>query len=250
MTPKNKWLLDLDVGNTRTKWRLSLGGENIAEGFSAGGSESLEGELERHTRELHRCRLSNVAGPERASEIAAWLNLRWGIEVESAVVSAESCGVSNSYQQPQQLGVDRWLAAIAAYNTCRQACLVVDCGSAVTVELLSSEGCHIGGYIVPGLGLMRRSLFQDTDAVKVEAADIPEALKAGVCTKDAVNNGLLLMVIGLIEKAMEELQAIEPDVVPGLIITGGDGAAIIPFLPPGAVLNDGLVMDGLAVLMP
>jgi len=242
--------LDIDAGNTRLKWRLSLGEQVLASGSTDATFSVLDEEIERLGFGLGRCRLASVAGDALVASIKAWVRERYGVKVEEAKVEAEACGLVNSYERPESMGVDRWLAAVAAFAQCRSACLVVDCGSALTVELISADGHHRGGYIVPGLGLMRRSLFQDTDAVKVTAAPLAAALSAGKNTADAVNHGLVLMAVGLIEKALAELMAETSGAPPVLWVTGGDGKILMPYLPASSRLDEQLVLNGLARLIP
>jgi len=242
--------IDIDAGNTRLKWRLSQGAQVLASGSTDAAFRVVDEEIERLGLRLDRCRLASVAGDALVASVQAWALERYGVRVEEAKVEAEACGLVNSYEHPQHMGVDRWLAAVAAFAQCKAACLVVDCGSAVTVELVSAEGRHLGGYIVPGLRLMRRSLFQDTDAVKVTAAPLVANLSAGKNTADAVNHGLVLMVVGLIEKALAELTAETSGSPPVLWVTGGDGKMLMPYLPATSRFEEQLVLDGLARLIP
>ncbi len=250
MSLKGECCLDIDAGNTNLKWRLSLGGQVLASGRSDTTFSVIDEEIERLGCGLSRCRLASVAGDALVARVQAWVHGRYSVRVEEAKVGAEACGLVNSYKNPENMGVDRWLAAVAAFDQCKSACLVVDCGSAVTVELISGDGHHRGGYIVPGLGLMRRSLFQDTDAVKVVATPLATTLSAGKNTADAVNHGLVLMVVGLIEKALAELVAEASSPSPILWVTGGDGKMLMPHLPASSRFDEQLVLDGLARLIP
>ena len=222
----------------------------LASGSTDAAFRVIDEEIERLGLGLDRCRLASVAGDALVASVQAWALERYGVRVEEAKVEAEACGLVNSYERPEHMGVDRWLAAVAAFAQCKSACLVVDCGSAVTVELISARGRHLGGYIVPGLRLMRRSLFQDTDAVKVAAAPLVANLSAGKNTADAVNRGLVLMVVGLIEKALAELTAETSGPPPVLWVTGGDGKELMPFLPAPSRFEEQLVLDGLARIIP
>jgi len=222
----------------------------LASGRSDDTFSVIDEAIERLGYGLGRCRLASVAGDALVASILAWVRGRYDVGVEEAKVEAEACGLVNSYERPENMGVDRWLAAVAAFGQCKSACVVVDCGSAVTVELISGDGHHRGGYIVPGLGLMRRSLFQDTDAVKVVAAPLAATLSAGKNTADAVNHGLVLMVVGLIEKALAELVAETSGPPPALWVTGGDGKVLMPHLPVSSRFDEQLVLDGLARLIP
>lgn len=262
-------VLDIDMGNTRLKWRLMSGDKLVEQGaFSwadydsfapgAGATSSIWERVAPHCVSLGRVRVGSVAGAERNQALAAWVREKWGIETEFAQTSAAAAGVRNSYEDPSRMGVDRWLAAVAAYQRVAKACLVVDCGSAVTVELIDATGQHLGGYIVPGLRLMRRALFNDTDAVKVGSQPLPEVLAPGKDTAAAVNNGLPQMVLGLIERAYRQLELTQPgeaeDTAVQVLVTGGDGRVLIAHLDrsigENAEFVADLVLDGLAIVLP
>ena len=148
------------------------------------------------------------------------------------------------------MGVDRWLAVLAAYGEWQQACLIVDCGSAVTVDMVDNDGRHRGGYIAPGIQLMRRALFRDTDAVKVAALTPGSQVDPADNTADAVNRGLLLMVVGLVTEAHRWLMT-ECKTPVAVVVTGGDGEPVGAMLASiEAHIRPDLVLDGLALALP
>ncbi|AQQ68792.1 hypothetical protein Mag101_14985 [Microbulbifer agarilyticus] len=257
-------ILELDQGNTRGKWRLlrvapAGASQVVARGAFAPGpwwsAEHLPDAWFQHRPVQVRC--GNVAGAQVAHQIATRLKQEFAAPVAFAQVSPACAGVTCAYQEVGRLGVDRWLAILAAYARDNSPALVVDCGSAITLDLLGEGGQHLGGYIVPGLGLMRRALYSDTDAVKVdEVFSRGMSLAPGMNTEQAVNHGLPLMALGAIEMAQRELLRQLPSAqgaevaAPRLLFTGGDGP-FIASLPQsydrGAVeVLDELVMEGLA----
>lgn len=256
-------ILELDQGNTRCKWRLlnvagAQGARVIARGVIGGDVWRADSPLPDDWLRagIERVRVANVAGAERAQQIAERLRLVLGVEVEFARVTPRCGAVTCAYPEPQRLGVDRWLAVLAAHARDPAPALVVDCGSAVTLDLLGAQGVHLGGYIVPGLALMRRALYQDTDAVKV-AQEFASgmSLAPGCDTAAAVNRGLPLMVLGAVERALAELkQLVAPTAVPNIWLTGGD-AELFGTLEPLATelrhcMVEDLVMEGLALTNP
>lgn len=244
-------ILDLDLGNTRLKWRLSLGGGDYREGAvanSAGGLErlALEGKPD-------RVRIASVVNAEHRAEVVRFCRTRWQVRAEVASVQESCAGVQQGYADSSRLGVDRWLAFVAAFQLAPGGCVVVSCGTAVTVDLVTATGQHLGGYIVPGLQTMRTALFAGTSAVKLDKLVAPESLAPGTDTSSAVSRGLVLMIRGLVDSAIAELagQAGTPHVW----VSGGDGELIKPYLnPPFTSTNAGyrpnLVLDGLAIALP
>lgn len=245
-------VLDIDVGNTRLKWRYSSAGKIIAEGAIAHAHCRLD-ELPVPTDLLDRVRIASVVQGELLHGLLEVCRKQWQIEPEIAEVVQYCAGVTQGYSDPSRLGVDRWLALLAAYSSTRGACVVVSCGTAVTVDLVTDRGVHLGGYIVPGLELMRAALFSGTSAVQLEKIDQPGSLAPGKDTASAVSRGLVLMVKGLVESA--ELDLRNQGRAPKIIITGGDSELILPFLiepilSTKAVSRPNLVLDGLVLALP
>jgi len=244
-------ILEVDLGNTRGKWRLLDGAAARARG-SLATADLRRGELPADWAQLRpqRVRAANVAGADAAVALERGIREQFGLGVAFARVEQHCAGVTCAYRDVARLGVDRWLAVLAAYQRDPRAALIVDCGSAVTLDLVDNAGQHLGGYILPGLNLMRRALYQDTDAVRVAAAWEPGmALAPGRDTAAAVNRGLPLMVLGALERAREML-AVEAGAAPSLWITGGDGAFIASLCDLPHRLAPELVMDGLALSNP
>jgi len=145
-----------------------------------------------------------------------------------AEVRARCSGVVNGYHDVSQMGVDRWLALLATYEKYQSACLVVDVGSAATVDLLQANGQHLGGYIVPGLQMMNSALFRDTGRVKLESVNYADELRAGTSTREAVVRGLPLMLLGLVRLAYDELSSSSHiSQAPTVVITGGDSQYMV-----------------------
>lgn len=244
-------ILELDVGNTRTKWRL-LESSGAALRGGADTAELKSGRLPESLVALRpqRMRVANVAGAAAAEALAGWARGRSGLSLELAQVESPCAGVTCAYRDTRRLGVDRWLALLAAHRRNPAPALVVDCGSAVTVDLLGAGGRHLGGYILPGLAPMRRALYRDTDAVKAAELLTPGmSLAPGRDTDAAVNRGLPLMVLGAIDRAAQEL-ARDGGPEPELWLTGGDGHFFSSLCDRPHQLIPELVLDGLALSNP
>lgn len=244
-------ILELDLGNTRGKWRLLDGAQVRARG-SLATAALRAGQLPGEWAQLKpiRVRAANVAGVAVAEALGERVREQFGLSVEFARVAPQCAGVSCGYRDVSRLGVDRWLAVLAAHGRDRRPSLVVDCGSAVTLDLLGSGGRHLGGYILPGLALMRRALYRDTDAVQVPESQLAGmSLAPGRDTGEAVNRGLPLMVLGAIEHCVEVL-AQDGAREPLIWLTGGDGGFFASLCTHPHELVPELVLDGLAFSNP
>ena len=238
-------ILELDIGNSRIKWRRMPEKHNEfpVRGINDGVGDFLREQANYEKPSL--IRMSNVSHRSIARSIAEWTHLNWNIKpVEAAVM--RRCGrVKVQYSDISRLGVDRWLAMLAAFDKSNGPCLIVDCGTAFTLDILSEEGMHLGGFILPGLRLMADILVSET-GIRLDEKGVEPTLGLGNSTHEAVVNGAVASLVALIEKKMGELAKNSPD--PRVYITGGD-AALLAALMNCAQLNieEDLVLDGLVV---
>ena len=234
-------ILDIDAGNTRIKWWVIDGDLVIARGdtptalVAQGDPLGIDG-----IDSINRIRLACVAGNQIVENLHNQLRDKFGIHLELAEVTDGASSVICGYRDHTQLGIDRWLALVAAYAKENQAVIVVDAGSAVTVDIVGAEGIHQGGYIVPGLRLMHEVLWQGTDRIKVEAKPIVEINQPGLSTDQAVDKGCLLLLVSMVESLAAKYQS-------KLIITGGDGSLLCDALNVDAELYPDLVLEGLSL---
>src|ERR1017187_3974066 len=117
--------------------------------------------------------ISNVGGEAIAQRMLA-ICAKWAVPVEFVIAQTEQCGVRNTYEVPARLGSDRWAALIAAWKRIGRACLVINCGTATTVDALSDKGEFLGGLILPGVTLMQQSLTHNTAQLEAEEGRIQD----------------------------------------------------------------------------
>lgn len=233
-------ILDIDVGNTLLKWRTVEAGV-VQDRGRCPTKELTTAMPAEWPAQIERVRISNVAGPVVAGLLLAYCEARWNCQPEFAVSRHQAAGVTNSYSDPSRMGVDRWLAMLAAFNDCKGACCVVDCGSAITVDYVEQDGQHRGGFIIPGLRLMSESLQRNTAEVLVDRNIDQFETAPGRHTSAAVAHGINFAFKALQEKLTSELHE---DVLGALYITGGDGVLFYQLAGVGQLHPD-LVMEGL-----
>lgn len=233
-------ILEIDAGNTFVKWRL-LDGTRVVERdrFSTMAPQwSMPG----CWQGVDQVRIASVAGPAVNDRLKALLADCTSATLQFASTGRVQAGVTNSYDDPARMGVDRWLVMLAAFNDCKRACCIVDCGSAITVDYLSSDGCHQGGYIIPGLRLMNGALRTDTAEIVVDQTIDDFSLLPGTHTSAAVVHGVNYLFNALCVQLCDELKLDGQE--RELYITGGDGALFHQLAGWGKYEPD-LVMDGL-----
>ena len=164
------------------------------------------------------------------------------IEIIPVKSQAHAFGVYNAYQQPEKLGVDRWLALVAVRNHYQLPACIVDCGTAITVDLIDADGKHQGGLISPGLTLMKKSLAAGTEALQFHETNYD--FGPANFTEAAIYSGTLAAAVGLIEHVLtKQSNAMQ------LILTGGDAEIIATQLAIKPIIDADLVLRGLAIVL-
>lgn len=230
--------LEFDIGNTNHKWRLLDGGQVVRRGSFANNSDGLKDVPQQGVSEIWAACVANARYVEA---LAQWAST-FGVEVQQAVVTKQASGVVCAYPEPHRLGVDRWLAVLAAYYRYGPTC-VIDIGSAMTVDAVDENGIHLGGYIVPGYQLLLNSLFKDTDKVRWAESEISGDLSLAKDTGNAVVAGVKLMLVGFVEQAIARLPFANAQVV----FTGGGGRILREACDDRGVWLEDLVFEGLAL---
>tara|TARA_R110002110_G_scaffold303525_2_gene517639 strand:- start:5776 stop:6516 length:741 start_codon:yes stop_codon:yes gene_type:complete len=232
--------LQLDVGNSSAKWRLVVGNVVTARGkLIMADPRSREAFLE-CSDTLDHIWVSSVAAQESESALRSLLASRWRVEPWFAHTPERFGRLRNSYEDPSRMGVDRWLAMLAATERCDASACVVDAGSALTIDLIDSTGQHRGGYIIPGPQLMERALLLDTDRVRfAEQAEF--VLAPGVSTASSVRHGIAVAQTGALSLVLDRVV----DETPALFFCGGGGEALMALLDRGGEYVPDLVFEGL-----
>lgn len=233
-------MLLIDAGNSRIKWVSTQVGAWARRGTHDYAAWDALRAAFTALPAPRRILISNVAGAEVAQQLRTAC-AAWQCTPEFIHAQAQQCGVRNTYLQPAQLGSDRWAALIAAWHEVHAACLVVNCGTATTVDALSDAGEFIGGLILPGLDMMRGSLAAGTaqlGAARGTWQDFPRT------TADAVESGVLRATVCAIRSQFEALRAPHARCVLG----GGAAGSVEAHLALPLLRADDLVLLGLQLI--
>jgi type III pantothenate kinase len=244
--------LVVDVGNTRIKWAEVEDGR-LSKRASAVHRDSQEQALAKLAaalpKGLERAFVSNVAGDEIARELERLLRKRSRITPQFVAVRAEQFGVRCAYADPSRLGVDRWIAVLAAHHLATGAACVIDAGTAATFDAVDAQGRHLGGLIMPGRRLLAAALDRSTSNVRatVASAEMPRGLDLlGKSTDAAVGNGAMLALAGALDRAVDAVEtSLEERAT--VYLTGGDAEALRGWLETEVELRADLVLEGLAL---
>lgn len=245
-------ILEIDMGNTASKWRVQENGCVIHRGKTP--TNIFPDESLRRMQGISRIRLASVCSDELTAGAVAALASVFHRDIERAMTSSIHAGVRNSYDDPSRMGVDRWLAMLAAYNAAKTACLVVSCGTAVTIDFIDPDGAHAGGYILPGLMMMRSSLLLNTGRIRYDAAEFDMQRAPGISTASAVEHGAVHALLSAVEAATTRMM--EQWRGGTLFMTGGDAGRLLKQLDLRASHKivvqhvEELVLDGLRFALP
>ena len=233
-------MLLVDAGNTRVKWAIAHAGAAPGEWVAHGAVVHAELDGLKNAWSSHgvsQAIVSNVAGSAIRDRLAALLPLS---KPEWFGALPELAGLRNRYRNPTQLGADRFAAALGARTLAPGKALVVaTCGTATTVDGVSSDGDFVGGMILPGLGLMLSSLARGTAQLPDTSAQ--EALPPTFAdnTLDAIRAGCVAAQAGAIERAFAALPAAL------CIVSGGAAGHVAPALSVPYRMLDNIVLVGL-----
>ncbi len=245
----------VDIGNTR----LKLGMYSLRSG-SAAGLPQPDRTLDVPIDQLDA--IESWCEPWRVEQLSWWVGsvqrefttrllawLRDHREPQVTLLSCRDLNLKTELPQPDRAGIDRLLAAVAA-NCVRPAnrnAVVVDVGTAVTVDLVRRDGTFCGGAILPGVAMAARALHEFTDLLPLvpmaELADAPPAL--GNDTISAMRSGLFWGAVGAVRELIVRMS---PSADPPLVIlTGGAAQSVASLLAQDALFEPHLVLAGIAL---
>lgn len=245
-------ILELDCGNSFIKWRIIRRADKaVMAGGVVDSDQALLLAIESEGISPRFCRLVSVRTEDETSALVEALVASFSLEVKRAVPAQELAGVRNGYEHFERLGLDRWLALLGGYHLVKAACVVIDLGTAVTSDFVSATGEHLGGFICPGMPLMRNQLRTHTRRIRYDDMSAEQALSSlspGRATVEAVERGCTLMLQGFVLTQVEQAKAMWGEDFT-LFITGGDASLVNQVVPSARVVPD-LVFVGLAIACP
>jgi len=232
----------IDIGNSSLKYVFVEKGQlTTIERISH--CELFPEFFDQYWHRVNQIIFASVANDNLAKEIIEWAKTR-NIAIEQVFTPAEKFGITVGYENHHQLGVDRWLTFIAAAQLYPQTnCLIIDLGTATTVDLVRKDGQHLGGWIFPGIETMHQSLLTNTTNIMLNNKIKPH-INLATNTHDNVINGCFAATVGAIEMAINQAQQMNIN-IDQLIFTGGNTNMIVDYFEMKGVVIDNLVFQGL-----
>ncbi len=226
----------IDAGNTNVKLAL-VDGDNWLDQRILFNARPFDFDF---NSDVQQILVSNVAGADIGRKIIDAC-ARYRAIPQFIQSQPSQCGVRNGYTEPSRLGCDRWAALIAARHRFGGACLVVNSGTATTIDALSADGEFIGGLILPGVALMQRSLVSaaaDLQEVKGSYRAFP------LNTGDALFSGAIQASCGAVQRQYAQLKEEGAPV----FICGGAAPLLSQYLDLPLQMIDNLVIEGLLLI--
>jgi type III pantothenate kinase len=190
------------------------------------------------------CYLASVFYAARQAELEQFLAQRFEAAVTRFVSTAKFLGVTNGYRQPERLGDDRWMALLAAREMAAGDCIVIDAGSAITLDLLRADGQHLGGAILPGFNTSIehfRSIFKYID---FNAPAIAETRQPGCSTEAAIHIDYAQTAIEILPELVNRwIQLFDDEAT--ILLAGGDAGRVQRVLDQPSRIVPDLVFRGI-----
>ena len=240
-------ILAIDSGNSFTKWGLFTKGQWNRKSRIANHQLSLLVDQWRDCQNIGCVIISAVSHDSIKKQLADIISARFTLIPYWILSTVRQCGVTNCYNKPEDLGSDRWAALIGVWNKYQAASVVVNVGTAITIDALSDEGFFLGGYIFSGPYLLRESLRSNTTIAKLESVGY-ECFPTS--TSSAVENGITLALSAMIEKTLANFHQQQGYPVKYCILSGGGAEVSVlqPVIDFPIIQADNLVLDGLIVI--
>jgi type III pantothenate kinase len=248
----------IDIGNTRLKWGCEINGRIEQTGVldSTRLSRSV---LDKGLSSIAKPKsawVSSVGSPSSHKVLLEWLLQRYQLNAQVVKVRQPVTGFSNAYADLDALGVDRWVAAIGA-RECAEVnegaresaqvkdIIIIDVGTAITIDYLTADNVFQGGVIYPGYRLMHDSLVGGTSGIKSEFFETDQII--GKTTSDCVNSGIAFGVAGAVERIVLEMQG-SIGAETQILLTGGGAQALVNKAKLDARYEPNLVLHGLIAI--
>ena len=239
----------LDCGNSSIKaqcWEKGRIQASFVCTYQSNWSHRLQRWLQ--LRSATHCYFASVLDSTRQAELDQCLAQKFANPITRFASEAENLGVKNGYHQPARLGADRWMALLAAAEIADGDALIIDAGSAMTIDLLRADGQHLGGAILPGINTSLEQLKRIFGHIDFDHPAIAETTVPGCSTEAAIHIDYRQHSIDLMPKLVNRWIQILDDNA-SILLTGGDAPRVQRSLAHGSRIVPDLVFRGMRRLI-
>lgn len=234
---KNKTYLVVDAGNTRIKTAIYKNEELVE--FNHFSNDELP--------KLKSFLIGNHFDQSILSSVRSKKDTQWLLQMMPNSLlfqKIDALPILMAYETPETLGADRLANAIAAYSQCKGNALIVDIGTCVKFDFVSSDGSYQGGSISPGIHLRYKSLNDYTAALPL-INNVSPAKLIGKSTVECMHSGVMCGIQGEINTFIKEYKSVYQDLT--IFITGGDAQYFDFDSKSNIFVNENLTLQGLFI---
>ena len=237
----------VDIGNTRTKYKYIEFIQNThlyTEDIRSVDNNLINEEwLNTHWANVEKITIATVKGGKLSQLIELW-SAATNIPTQFVVSEKERFGVINSYDTPTNLGVDRWLSLLGgAYSYPNMGLVIIDAGTATTIDILDHKGRHQGGWILAGVDILLEQIGNNTSQVRYGISEKP-SIEFGQSTSECVNNAVWAATAGMINMGINK--AVKDFSINFCILLGGNAEKLSTLIEHKNVIVDKeLIFSGL-----
>jgi len=246
-------VLLLDAGNTRLKYSLyqdaqldPLQALDYADASPLAVFQSLLLQYPSHVPVF----IVQVLGEAFAQAVQAWCKQQQR-QLHLIETQAEAYGVTIAYDNPKHYGADRFVGIVAAHQyRPDKICMLIDCGTAVTIDVVDQSGMHLGGAIFSGVRLCRQSLLQGTGGLSHASIDASNAVDMSTLATDtstAIRNGCVQALVGAIKQWHDLMESRFGDELL-CVLCGGDAENLSGFLSDKFLTRESILLEGVAYI--
>lgn len=234
----------VDIGNTRTKFCLEKQGNRGV--VTSVANELLSTDyFTANFSGVEKLIVASVSRNELTERIQYWCD-KYNIAYQQVVTEKQKNEVVSAYSVPSQLGVDRWLTLLATNALYpNKNVLIIDAGTATTIDILCCNGQHLGGWILAGIDMLFNCVLDNTSQVKANVVHTA-SLSFGSSTTENVNNATWAATVGAINLAITQSEQ-KGIIIDEILLTGGNSYRLQELLTHNSIVIDDLVFIGLQV---
>jgi len=238
----------IDIGNSNTKlgiWKY----EKLSSVHVIETQNILKIFTRYKNKPINEVFLTSVISTKYNNKILSYIKKTFKSKINNIISSKELLGVKNTYKQPSKLGNDRWCAIVGLYKLYKRPLLIINCGTAISIDVVNMKGVYLGGYILGGFDGYKSSFLKahNLKNIKLSNTYSIKKLQPSKSTKEAIIEGYILMITSAIEKSYKDFNVSQTK-KPLLLIGGGYGKIISQRLSIKNKYEPNLVLKSLGLI--
>ena len=227
MTKRSRLLID--IGNTQIK--LGIWSEGKLKRCQKCNHANLRPIINKYkSMTFERLVYVSVVSDDLENRISNYLKKTFSLKPNRIKSTSSLLGVKNGYKYPYKLGDDRWCTIVGSYNLFKKPLILIDCGTAISIDCVDGKARHNGGYILSGFDGYRNSFDQAHNLKNMKGYKIKKSSKISLAreTSHAIINGYIMMVNTVVERIYQEYSK-KIDASPMVIVTGSYGEEVLSY---------------------